>query len=103
VVLRSSELIIYDQHAEVARHPRVAAKDAENLMLDHYLEALTRKPGAMPCSAALDQARAAGASGTGQQKRCGVVRQIPATRLAGGPAAIRSFPQSVTGHRARGV
>ena len=61
VVLRSSELIIYDRHAEVARHPRLAAKGAENLLLDHYLEALMRKPGAMPGSAALDQARATGA------------------------------------------
>jgi transposase len=61
VVLRSSELVIYDRHAEVARHPRLAAKGAENLLLDHYLEALMRKPGALPGSAALEAARATGA------------------------------------------
>jgi hypothetical protein len=59
-VLRSSELIIYDRHAEVARHARLTVKGAEVLVLDHYLEALMRKPGAMPGSAALEQARTAG-------------------------------------------
>ena len=48
VVLRSSELVIYDRRAEVARHARLAGKGAETLVLDHYLEALMRKPGAMP-------------------------------------------------------
>jgi hypothetical protein len=61
VVLRSSELIIYDRHAEVARHERLTVKGAERLVLDHYLEALMRKPGALPGSTVLEQARAAGA------------------------------------------
>ena len=42
-------------------HPRLAAAGAEHLELDHYLEILARKPGALPGSAALAQARAAGA------------------------------------------
>lgn len=60
VVLRSSELVVYDRRQEVARHPRLAGKGNERLVLDHYLEALMRKPGAMAHSTVLDQARAQG-------------------------------------------
>ena len=42
-------------------HPRLIAAGDEHLELDHYLEILVRKPGALPGSAALAQARAAGA------------------------------------------
>lgn len=45
----------------VARHVRSVHKGTEDLVLDHYLEILIRKPGAMPGSTALAQARAAGA------------------------------------------
>ncbi len=45
----------------VARHVRSLHKGTEDLVLDHYLEILVRKPGAMPGSTALAQARAAGA------------------------------------------
>ena len=41
-------------------HPRLIAAGDEHLELDHYLEILVRKPGALPGSAALAQARAAG-------------------------------------------
>ena len=44
----------------VARHQRSLHKGTEDLVLDHYLEILVRKPGAMPGSTALAQARAAG-------------------------------------------
>jgi hypothetical protein len=47
----------------VARHLRSLHKGTEDLVLDHYLEILVRKPGAMPGSTALAQARAAGAFG----------------------------------------
>jgi len=47
----------------VARHERSLHKGTEDLVLDHYLEILVRKPGAMPGSTALAQARAAGAFG----------------------------------------
>ncbi|MDX6348314.1 MAG: hypothetical protein QOF84_3104 [Streptomyces sp.] len=33
---------------EVARHERLIAKGGCRLELDHYLEALVRKPGALP-------------------------------------------------------
>jgi len=44
----------------VARHARSLHKGTEDLVLDHYLEILVRKPGAMPGSTALAQARASG-------------------------------------------
>jgi transposase len=45
----------------VAVHPRSLHKGTEDLVLDHYLEVLARKPGALPGATALAQARAAGA------------------------------------------
>jgi len=44
----------------VARHPR-SQKGEENLVLDHYLEVLAIKPGALPGATALARARAGGA------------------------------------------
>lgn len=45
----------------VATHERSMHKGSEDLVLDHYLEILERKPGALPGSTALAQARASGA------------------------------------------
>jgi len=94
VVLRSSELVIYDRHAEVARHPRLAAKGAENLLLDHYLEALMRKPGAMSGSAALEAARASGAFTAAHEALWSAAR-----RAAGEPAATRELIGVLLLHR----
>lgn len=60
VLLHASELVVFDGRVEVTRHERLLAKSAERLELDHYLEALLRKPGALPGATALEQARAAG-------------------------------------------
>jgi len=60
VCLRASELVVFDGRREVARHPRSVRKGSQSLVLDHYLEVLARKPGALPGAVALDQARAAG-------------------------------------------
>lgn len=60
VMLRASELVVYDRQQEVARHERLLAKASSRLDLDHYLEVLVRKPGALPGATALEQARAAG-------------------------------------------
>ena len=60
VLLRASELVIFDGRREVARHARSVAKGSQTLVLDHYLEVLVRKPGALAGAVALDQARAAG-------------------------------------------
>ncbi|MFD5536375.1 IS21 family transposase [Streptomyces sp. NPDC127079] len=60
VLLHASELIVFDDGREVARHERLSTQGGSRLVLDHYLEALVRKPGAFPGSTALEQARAAG-------------------------------------------
>ena len=60
VLLHASDLVIYDGRAEVARHERLPGRAGARLDLDHYLEALVRKPGALPGATALEQARAAG-------------------------------------------
>jgi transposase len=60
VLLHASELVVYHGRVEVARHQRLAARGEARLELDHYLEGLLRKPGALPGATALDQARAAG-------------------------------------------
>ncbi|MFF3695795.1 hypothetical protein [Streptomyces sp. NPDC002221] len=60
VVLHASHLVFYDQNVKVARHERLIAKCGIRLELDHYLEALVRKPGAFPGATALEQARSAG-------------------------------------------
>jgi hypothetical protein len=61
VMLSANELRVFDGPKLAAVHPRLIAAGDEHLDLDHYLEILVRKPGALPGSAALAQARAAGA------------------------------------------
>lgn len=60
LLLRASELLIFDGRVQVARHERCTTKGGVVLLLDHYLEVLVRKPGAFPGSTPLAQARAAG-------------------------------------------
>lgn len=60
VVLRSADLSVYDGRVEVACHPRLPGRGGQRLVLDHYLEILLRKPGALAGSEALDQARREG-------------------------------------------
>ncbi len=52
----------------VAEHVRSVHKYTENLQLDHYLETLGRKPGALPGATALAQARTAGTFTTTHQQ-----------------------------------
>jgi hypothetical protein len=60
VALSASELVVFDGSTRVACHPRLIARGGSRLELDHYLEILLGKPGALPGSTALAQARAAG-------------------------------------------
>jgi transposase len=60
VELSASELVVFERTAVVARHERAVARGGRVLALDHYLEVLFRKPGALPGATALAQARAAG-------------------------------------------
>ena len=58
VKLSASAVTVYDRTSVVARHQRAIGKGAKVLDLDHYLEILHRKPGALPGATALAQARA---------------------------------------------
>lgn len=60
-LLRADELLVFDGRHEVARHERSTVKGSTTVVLDHYLEILVRKPGALPGATALAQARACGA------------------------------------------
>jgi len=60
VLLRASEVVVFDGRAEVARHERCTNRGEPTLVLDHYLEVLARKPGALPGATALVQARKTG-------------------------------------------
>jgi hypothetical protein len=60
VSLRASEVLIFDGRDVVARHARVAARTGCAVELDHYLEVLKIKTGALPGSTALARARASG-------------------------------------------
>ena len=61
VSLRASEVVVFDGRTVVARHQRVAARSGQSVQLDHYLEVLRTKPGALPGSTALARARQSGA------------------------------------------
>jgi transposase len=74
VRLSASSVEVLDGPRVVARHERAAGKYAEVLVLDHYVEVLRRKPGALPGATALAQARVAGAF-------------TPSTRCTGTPPA----------------
>ena len=61
VLLRAGEVLVYDGKRLVAAHERATQRGGQVLDLDHYLEVLTRKPGALPGATALAQARTCGA------------------------------------------
>jgi hypothetical protein len=60
VSLQASRVKVFDGRPLVADHPRRIARTGSVVDLDHYLEVLAFKPGALPGSTALAQARAAG-------------------------------------------
>jgi transposase len=60
VRLGADSVEILDGAKMVARHPRGIVKGSEVLTLDHYLEVLAAKPGAMRNATALARARASG-------------------------------------------
>lgn len=60
VILRSNEVIVFDGRTQLVRHERSSRKGSQVLVLDHYLEVLRFKPGALPGATALVPARANG-------------------------------------------
>jgi hypothetical protein len=81
VRLGATNLIVYDGAAIVVEHPRSLHKYSEDLVLDHYLEVLSRKPGALAGSTALAAARACGVFTVDHQRFWETARR----RLGDGP------------------
>lgn len=61
--LGATFLEILEGSKVIARHDRLVHRGESHLVLDHYLEVLFRKPGALPGSIALAQARSEGVFG----------------------------------------
>ena len=78
----------------VAAHERAAGKYDEVLTLDHYLEVLRYKPGALPGASALAQARASGAFTAAHQRYWDAAR-----RGRGDAAGTRALIEVLLGHR----
>ena len=79
--LGATSLTVYDGARIVAEHPRSLHKYSQDLVLDHYLEVLSRKPGALAGSTALAAARAAGVFTADHQRFWDTARR----RLGDGP------------------
>ena len=94
VRLGASHLEILDRSTVVARHIRSLHKGVETLTLDHYLEILTRKPGALPGATALVQARAAGTFTDAHQRFWDTAR-----RHRGDQAGTRALIDVLLQHR----
>ena len=60
IELGAETVTVHADGATVAVHARGVHRGSEILDLDHYLEVLWRRPGAMPSATALAQARATG-------------------------------------------
>jgi len=94
VRLSASAVTVYDRTTVVARHQRAAGKGVKALDLDHYLEILARKPGALPGTTALAQARAAGTFTT-----CHEVFWAAARRALGDGPGTRALVEVLLLHR----
>jgi transposase len=60
VSLRANDVVVFDKNTVIARHPRLTQRGQSHDNLDHYLEVLLAKPGALAGSTALATARAEG-------------------------------------------
>jgi transposase len=78
----------------IAAHERAAGKHCEVLTLDHYLDVLKYKPGALPGATALAQARASGAFTPAHQRYWDAAR-----RRHGDAAGTRALAEVLLGHR----
>ena len=94
VRLSARSVEVLDGPRVVARHERAAGKYAEVLTLDHYLEVLKYKPGALPGATALAQAKAAGAFTPVHQRYWDAAR-----RKDGDAAGTRALIEILLAHR----
>jgi Mu transposase, C-terminal domain len=95
VRLSATRVEVLDGPRVVARHERAAGKYIEVLALDHYLEVLKIKPGALPGATALAQAKACGAFTLTHQRYWDAAR-----RERGDPAGTRALIEVLLAHRA---
>jgi hypothetical protein len=94
VRLSAASVEVLDGPQAVARHERAIGKYAEILALDHYLEVLKYKPGALPGATALAQAKAAGAFTQVHQQYWDAAR-----RARGDAGGTRALIEVLLAHR----
>jgi transposase len=94
VRLGASIVEVLDGSRVVARHERAVGRHTETLVLDHYLEILKTKPGALPGATALAQARRAGAFTASHQAYWDTVR-----RARGDSAGTRALIELLLAQR----
>lgn len=95
VRLSATTVEILDGGIVVARHERAAGRHVEVLTLDHYLEVLKFKPGALPGATALAQAKTCGAFTTTHQAYWDAAR-----RERGDKAGTAALIEVLLAHRA---
>ncbi|WP_255802342.1 IS21 family transposase [Mycobacteroides abscessus] len=89
---------VLDGAKVVARHDRAFGRGGEVLTLDHYLEVLKVKPGALPGATALAQARACGAFTAAHQRYWDAARAH-----YGDKAGTRALVEILLAHRTLGA
>jgi transposase len=94
VRLSATSVEILDASKIVARHERAAGRYVEVLTLDHYLEVLKTKPGALPGATALAQAKASGAFTPTHQSYWDAAR-----KARGDAAGTRALIEVLLAHR----
>jgi transposase len=94
VRLSATTVEVLDGGRVVAQHERAVSKHTEVLTLDHYLEVLKIKPGALPGATALAQAKASGAFTPTHQRYWDAAR-----RKQGDAAGTRTLIEVLLAHR----
>ena len=94
VRLSATAVEVLDGATVVARHERAAGRYVEVLVLDHYLEVLKIKPGALPGATALAQAKACGAFTATHQRYWDAAR-----RERGDAGGTRALIEVLLAHR----
>lgn len=94
VRLSATTVEVCDGAKVVAAHERAVGRYVEVLALDHYLEVLSAKPGALPGATALAQAKANGAFTAVHQRFWDTAR-----RVRGDAAGTRALIEVLLAHR----
>lgn len=94
VRLTATTVTVLDGGSVVAGHERLIGRYLESLTLDHYLEVLVRKPGALPGATALAQAKTCGAFTPTHQRYWDTAR-----RVMGDARGTRALVEVLLAHR----